>query len=149
MLKSNVQFQKRQSLLVFLALYGTVAQCERALHAAHLPKRVRRASCGHHKSCQRRQRKVLQCVHCEHQASLTAVTLFDNTKLPLTTRFLAIYLLTQSKNGISATDLQRQLDVSYNAAWMLDHKLMQTMREPCARSCLLTSMGPRSIHFAR
>ena len=85
--------------------------------------------CGYRKSCQLRQRKVFQCIRCKHQASLTAGTLFDNTKLPLTTWFLAIYLLSQSKNGISAMDLKRQLGVSYNTAWMLKHKLMQTMRE--------------------
>ncbi len=38
-------------------------------------------------------------------------------------------MLTQSKNGLSAMDLLRQLGVSYNTAWMLKHKLMQAMRE--------------------
>ena len=75
------------------------------------------------------QRKLWQCIRCKQQVSLTAGTLFDNTKLPLTTWFLAIYLLSQSKNGISALDLKRQLGVSYNTAWRLKHKLMQTMRE--------------------
>ncbi len=55
--------------------------------------------------------------------------MFEHTKLPLTTWYLTIYLLTQSKNGISAMDLLRQLGVSYNTAWMLKHKLMQAMRE--------------------
>ncbi len=54
--------------------------------------------------------------------------MFEHTKLPLTTWYLAIYLLTQSKNGLSAMDLLRQLGVSYNTAWMLKHKLMQAMR---------------------
>ena len=85
-------------------------------------------SCGYRKSCQLRQRKVVQCIRCKQRTSLTADMLFDNTKLPLTTWFLAIYLLSQSKNGISAMDLKRQLGVSYNTAWKLKHKLMQTMR---------------------
>ena len=86
-------------------------------------------SCGYHKYCQLHTRKVFQCIRCKHQASLTAGTLLENTKLPLSTWFLAIYWLTQSKNGISAMDLKRQLGVSYNTAWMLKHKLMQAMRE--------------------
>ena len=114
---------------MFLALYGAVAQCEQAVFAASWPKGFLCPSCGYRKSCQLRQRKVFQCIRCKHQASLTAGTLFDNTKLPLTTWFLAIYLLSQSKNGIAAMDLKRQLGVSYNTAWMLKHKLMQTMRE--------------------
>ena len=127
--KNKVQFQKGQSLPEFLALYGTVVQCEQAVFEARWPKGFRCPSCGYHKHCQLRQRKVFQCIRCKQQVSLTAGTLFDNTKLPLTTWFLAINLLSQSKNGISAMDLKRQLGVSYNTAWMLKHKLMQTMRE--------------------
>ena len=40
-----------------------------------------------------------------------------------------MYLVTQSKNGISAMGLKRQLGVSYNTAWAVKHKLMQAMRE--------------------
>ncbi len=68
-------------------------------------------------------------MRCKHQASLTAGALFDNTKLPLRTWYLAMYLVTQSKNGISAMDLKRQLGVSYNTAWRVKQKLMQALRE--------------------
>ncbi|WP_323840930.1 IS1595 family transposase, partial [Photorhabdus africana] len=43
--------------------------------------------------------------------------------------FLAIYLMTQEKNGISALELSRQLGISYNAAWRMKHKLMKAMKE--------------------
>ena len=76
-----------------------------------------------------RRRNTLQCIRCKHQTSLIAGTVFANTKLGLSTWYLAMYLLTQSKNGISAMDLKRQLGVSYNSAWMVKHKLMQSMRE--------------------
>ena len=49
--------------------------------------------------------------------------------LPLTTWFVAIYLLTQRKNGLSALQLSRELGVSYNTAWKLKHKLLQVMHE--------------------
>ena len=42
---------------------------------------------------------------------------------------MAMYLMTQTKNGISALELSRQLGVSYNTAWSLKHKLMQVMKE--------------------
>ena len=127
--KNQVQFQKGQSLRDFLKLYGTDQQCAQALFQSRWPEGFRCPACGYHKYCQLHTRKVFQCIRCKHQASLTAGTLFENTKLPLSTWFLAIYLLTQSKNGISAMDLKRQLGVSYNTAWMLKHKLMQAMRE--------------------
>ena len=52
-----------------------------------------------------------------------------HTKLPLTTWFLAMYLLTQSKNGVSAMELRRHLGVRYPTAWLIKQKLMQVMRE--------------------
>ncbi len=127
--RNQVQFQKGQSLRDFLKLYGTELQCAQAVFQARWPQGFRCPACGYHKYCQLHTRKVFQCIRCKRQVSLTAGTVFENTKLPLTTWYLAIYLLTQSKNGISAMDLMRQLGVSYNTAWMLKHKLMQAMRE--------------------
>ncbi len=49
--------------------------------------------------------------------------------VPLSTWHLVLYLLTQSKHGISAMDLNRQLGVSCNSAWMVQRKLMQAMCE--------------------
>ena len=40
-----------------------------------------------------------------------------------------MYLMTQTKNGVSALELSRQLSVSYNTAWKVKHKLMQVMKE--------------------
>ncbi|MGR5239259.1 IS1595 family transposase, partial [Vibrio alfacsensis] len=70
-----------------------------------------------------------QCNSCHAQTSLTSGTILANTKLPLTVWFLAIFLLTQAKNGISALELSRHLGISYNATWRLKHKLMQAMKE--------------------
>ena len=71
----------------------------------------------------------LQCHACRHQASLIAGTVFQGTKLPLTTWLLAIYLLSQAKTGLSALALKRQLGVSYPTAWLIQHKLMQAMAD--------------------
>jgi hypothetical protein len=74
-------------------------------------------------------RNLYQCSTCDHQTSLISGTLFEQTKLPLTVWFLAIYLLTQAKTGLSALALNRQIGVSYNTAWSLKHKIMQAMKE--------------------
>jgi hypothetical protein len=66
---------------------------------------------------------------CRLQTSVKAGTLFHKSKLPLSTWFLAIYLLTQSKNDISALELSRQLGVRYDTAWAMKHKLMAVMSE--------------------
>jgi hypothetical protein len=60
---------------------------------------------------------------------LTAGTIIEATKLPLTIWFLAFYLISQAKTGISAMSLRRQLGVSYPTALMLHHKIMHAMGE--------------------
>jgi hypothetical protein len=83
--------------------------------------------CENKTYCEIKSRKLLQCNRCHHQTFLIADTIFQSTHLPLKKWYLAIFLLTQSKNGISALELRRQLGVSYNAAWRSKHKLMQVM----------------------
>ena len=61
-------------------------------------------------------RKLFQCNGCRHQTSLTAGSLMEHTKLPLTTWFLAIYLISQAKTGLSSLALKRQVGVSYPTA---------------------------------
>ena len=56
-------------------------------------------------------------------------TIFEATKLPLSTWFLAMHLMTRAKNNVSALELKRHLGVRYRTAWLLKHKLMQVMCE--------------------
>ena len=53
--------------------------------------------------------------------------MFQDTKLPLTTWFAAIYHLTQSKGGVSSIELGRRLGVKQGTAWLMKHKLMRAM----------------------
>lgn len=130
MAKNHIQFQKGLSLPQFFDLYGTEAQCAETLFKWRWPQGFVCPECEHAAGYSEvKTRGLLQCKHCRHQTSLTAGTIFASTKLPLTIWFLAMYLLTQQKNAISALELKRQLGVSYNTAWSIKHKLMQTMLE--------------------
>lgn len=131
MAQNRIQFQPGMSIPEFLAQYGTEAQCEAALERVRWPDGFRCPRCGGHAHCilHGSLRKVFQCNACRHQASLIAGTVMQGTKLPLVTWFLAIYLLSQAKTGLSALALKRQLGVSYRTAWALQHKLMQAMTE--------------------
>lgn len=77
----------------------------------------------------KQQGTLTQCNACGRQTSVTAGTLFAGSKLGLNVWFLAIYLITQAKNGISSLTLSRQLGISQNSAWLMKHKLMQAMLE--------------------
>jgi hypothetical protein len=68
---------------------------------------------------------------CEYQVSLTAGTIFQDTRKPLTLWFRAIWWVTAQKNGTSGLGLQRILGLSsYVTAWTWLHKLRRTMVRP-------------------
>ena len=71
------------------------------------------------------------CTNCRYQVSVTAGTIFQNSHLPLTTWFRAMWTLTSQKNGVSALGLQRVLGLgSYKTAWAMLHKLRRAMVRP-------------------
>jgi len=126
-----IQFQRGLSLPDFLSQYGTEAQCEAALEKARWPEGFQCPRCGHDQCAvfRRGHQPLYQCSACRHQTSLRVDTLFQASKLPLTTWFLAIYLITQAKNGVSALELMRSLGISWRAAWRLKHKILRAMQE--------------------
>jgi len=129
MSKNAIQFQSGYSLFEWFNDYGTEEQCAQALFQWKWPVGFVCPECASTSFCELKTRKVYQCNHCHHQTSLTSGTIFSSTKLPLTRWFLAIHLITQSKTGLSALELKRQIHVSYNTAWSMKHKIMQVMKE--------------------
>ena len=129
MCKNAIQFQYGLSLLDFLKEYGSEEQCQNALFEWRWPNGFECPNCGHKHYCILSKRHLYQCNHCIRQTSLINNTIFESTKLPLMIWFLAMYLLTQNKTGISALNLHRQLGISYNAAWRMKQKLMPVMLE--------------------
>jgi hypothetical protein len=127
--KNKIQFQKGISLKEFYNRFGTEEQCRQFLFSSRWPDGFECVDCGWRHYCEIKSRKVYQCTHCRHQTSLISGTIFQDTKLSLTVWFLAIHLLTQSKNGISSLELARHLGVTQSSAWSIKHKLMQVMLE--------------------
>lgn len=127
---NRVQFQPGLSMPEFLQRYATEAQCRQALQAARWPGGFVCPACGGaaRTSFERGGLRYWQCGQCNRQCSLISGTIFAASKLPLTRWFLAMQLLTQSKNNVSALELMRQLGVSYRTAWLIKHKLMEAMR---------------------
>src|SRR4051812_32156031 len=121
----------------FLARFGSDGQCREYLFEARWPDGFRCAACGHDDAYTLKTKIVYECVACRKQHSLLAGTIFEQTSTGLSRWFLAIHLVTSSKGGIAATELQRQLGLgSYQTAWTWLHKLRKAMvrpeREPLA-----------------
>ena len=111
----------------FRERFGTDEACREALFAMRWRDGLTCPACGGRSFCELTARKVFQCNRCKRQVRLTAGTVFQDTKLPLTTWVSAIYHLTQGKGGISSIELGRRLGVKQGTAWLMKHKLMRAM----------------------
>ena len=113
----------------FRARFGSEAQCRAALFALRWGKGWVCPACGHGRCAELKTRALYSCNRCKHQVGLTAGTVLHSTKIPLTTWFLAIYDLTQSKGGGSSVELARRLRTRQPTAWLMKQKLMAAMAQ--------------------
>jgi len=71
------------------------------------------------------------CSACGGRTSVTAGTIFDRTRTPLTVWFAACWLFTSGKDGVSALSLKRTLEIgSYQTAWAILHRLRSVLVRP-------------------
>jgi transposase-like protein len=138
MAMNSIQFQPGMSLSELFEEYGTEQQCEKVLEKARWPQGFECPHCGvrDHSQFYTNDTKYWQCSACRHQTSLRSGTIFHGSNLPLRKWLQAMFLMSQSKNNISALELKRQLGVGYPTAWRAKHKLMQVMAEREAGRCL-------------
>ena len=118
-------------LPAFLERFGTDAKCRAYLVRIRWPEGFRCEGCGHDRAYRHKKRLIEECTACGKQHSLLAGTIFEQTKTGLARWFLAIYLVTSSKGGISAMELKRQIGSgSYQTAWTWLHKIRRAMVRP-------------------
>ena len=140
--RNRVQHQKGLSDDAFERLYPDEEACRKAWFAWRWPEGFKCPRCAGATYCEIRGRQLLQCRQCRYQTSLIAGTVLQGTKLPMRVWFRAMHLLAQGKKGLSNIELGRRLGISTNAAWRVQHKLMQAMIERDRRYKLGAS-GPR------
>lgn len=70
---------------------------------------------------------VYKCKACEKPYSVTVGTVFERSKIPLNKWLAATWLITSSKKGISALQVQRMLKVTYKTAWFMCHRIRKAM----------------------
>jgi transposase-like protein len=112
----------------FATRFATTESCLSAIIARRWPTGWKCLHCGGDRHHRLRTRRVLQCAApaCRRQCSITAGTLFEQTKLALPKVFLAIYLMTD-KQGISAMALSKHLGCHYDSAYRLLRLLRRAM----------------------
>src|SRR5437764_9139568 len=75
-------------------------------------------------------RRVWKCATCRKQFSVLVGTIFEDSRIPLNKWLLAMHLMCAGKNGVSARELARQLEVTVKSAWFMAHRLRYAMEHP-------------------
>ena len=102
--------------------FGSEDRCHEYLEQLRWPDGVRCPRCDSDKISRITKRRQFDCDGCRYQFSVRVGTIFHDSKLPLWKWFLAVYMMGESKKGVSANQLKRMLGVSYKT-------LLQKIRE--------------------
>jgi transposase-like protein len=74
-------------------------------------------------------RRVWECNSCGYQFTVRVGSVLQDSKLPLWKWFVAVFLMVESKKGISANQIRRMTGTTYKTAWFLTHRIRQAMVE--------------------
>jgi transposase-like protein len=115
------------NLVELIEKYGSEEKCRAYLEELRWPNGPVCPRCESTSVSQIVERHQFDCNSCRYQFSVMAGTLFHDSHLPLWKWFLGIYLVCESKKGISAKQLHRMLKVSYKTAWYMSHRVREAM----------------------
>ena len=114
----------------FQAWFGTDDACLDYLEWLRWPGGFVCERCGN-TGCWRMRDGRLRCSACDARTSVTAGTIFDRTRTPLTVWFTVCWMFASGKDGISASSVQRTLEIgSYQTAWAMLHRLRAVLVRP-------------------
>lgn len=115
----------------FSKKFPTEEECGKYLFSIKYPDGFicRKCSDGEYYRLNGKRSKILQCKRCKKQESLTANTIFQDTRTPLLKWFWAFYYISQHKKGISSVQLGKNIGVLYMTAWLILMKIRKSMQE--------------------
>ncbi len=116
-------------LIKLMDEFHSEEKCREVLAQLRWPGGVACIRCGSLHIRHTVSRNQYDCGSCGYQFSVTAGTMLHDSHLPLKKWFLAVYLMCESKKGISALQLKRTLGVAYRTAWYLCHRIRAAMEE--------------------
>ncbi len=121
-----IDFSQFDSLLSMTMYFHNEAKCRKAIVETRWGKGEEQdvvcPYCGEHHCVSRRDGKF-RCRHCKHNFSCRVGTIFEDSNLPLVKWFVAMYLITSHKKGISSCQLARDIKVTQKTAWYMLHKI--------------------------
>lgn len=118
-----IDFSRFNSLFALTTYFDTPAKCRKAIvESRWADGDVVCPYCGQH-HCHARKDGRFRCIHCKRNFSCLVGTIFENTKISLTQWFIAMYLISTHKKGISSVQLATDLGITQKTAWFILHKV--------------------------
>jgi transposase-like protein len=128
-MKNTSPKQKQEmDLITLMDKFGSDEKCRAYLEALRFPDGVYCLRCESKKISRIYKRNQFVCDACNYQFSVTVGTIFQDSHLPLQKWFAAIYLMCESRKGISANQIKRTLKVAYKTAWYLCHRIREAVK---------------------
>jgi len=125
--KKKKEIKPEINLLKLIDRFSCEEKCREFLERLRWPEEVCCTRCGDTDLCEIPKRNKWACLGCGYHFSVTAGTIMHDSHLPLKKWFLAVYLMVESKKGISANQLKRVLGVHYKTAWYLCHRIREAL----------------------
>lgn len=123
--------QKKQTrgidVLTIMERFGDEQKCWEYLVRLRFPAGVACIRCGSVNVGIISTRRKFHCRDCRRQFSVTTDTVLADTHLPLRKWIMAVFLMCESKKGISANQLARMLHTTYETSWFLCHRIRWAM----------------------
>ena len=118
-----------KTLIDFLAHYNNEEVCKKYFEQIRFKDGDYCPHCNHSKINRFSDGKRYRCAGCKKDFTIKTGTVFGESKISLQKWFLAIYLLTTNKKGISSINLAKQIGVTQKTAWFMDHRIRATMKQ--------------------
>lgn len=118
-----IDFSQFDNLISLTAYFCTEEKCRQAIIESRWSDGdIVCPYCGGH-HCKARNDHRFRCPKCGKNFSCLVGTIFENTKVSLVKWFVAMYLISSHKKGISSHQLGRDINVTQATAWHMLHKI--------------------------
>lgn len=118
----SLSFSHFHSLVELVTYFKSDQDCREFLTRSRWGDDVVCPYCGMH-HCKAGYRGRFVCPMCKNKFSCTVGTIFENTKVGLRKWFIAMYLISSHKKGISSNQLAKDIKVTQKTAWYMLHKI--------------------------
>ena len=116
------------NIIKFIEQFPDEASCKAHLRKVRESKGIKCKQCGCKKHYWLKAKDQWQCSACNFRTTLKSGTMFENSNLPLRKWYLAMAFMSFSKKGLSAMELQRQLEhARYRTVWSMMHRIRAAM----------------------